>query len=333
MTSASIGNYEGPPPSDFHKILKVFSSKGNRASRLEIMRFLAKEAREEEKAKTYNEIIKHFRETLQETITVQAVRKHCEILKDMGVIKPTRSESHEPSSRGGDYIKFYFVVQKLIEILAILVAGMLGLDWQAAREIKEDLTRVFNSRQRPDQFRYGFYASGLSYLQAPAFDTLRNIAHNYIQLQKDIINSWSAAAEEFSTGYYYYYYPWFYPAASFANMASKAYRSIADYAISGLSISQNNFDASIDISKTYSRLADNNIDEFLRMALNYLKIFKPTARAPIPTEGGAAETTTTTIASIPSLDMGDDEEEYDLSELRKLIDELAEIKEIALSSA
>jgi hypothetical protein len=96
-------------------------------------------------------------------------------------------------------------------------------------------------------------------------------------------------------------------------------------------MAQNNFDAYIDMSKTYSKLVDNNINELSRMALNYYsKIFKPMPQASIPTEGGP-ETTTTTI---PPPDMEDGtEEEYDLSELRKLIDELKEIQQIALSSA
>jgi hypothetical protein len=326
----SIRNYDKLTRRDFRNIFKAFKDKDNRTRRLEIMRFLAQEAREEKAAKTYDQILDHMNIRLKAKITLQAVRKHCKILTDMGIIYQTRSKSHEPSSRGGDYIKFYLVVQNLIAILAILNAGMLGLDKEAAKRIKKGLTREFNANPN-NQFRYGIYASGLSYLQAPAFDTLRNIVHNYIQLQKDIVNSWSAVAEEFNTGYYYYYYPWFYPAASFANMASKAYRSIADYAISGLNIAQNNFDASIDMSKTYSKLVDDNITELSRMALNYSKIFKPMPRASISTEGGPE--TTSTITSIPPPDMEDDEEEYDLSELRKLIDELTEIKQIALSSA
>lgn len=326
----SIRNYDRLTPRDFHKIFKVFTGKGNKPSRLEILRFLAQKAIEEKTAQTYNDIVEHFNKILQEKITLQAVRKHCEILEDIGIIKQTRSESHQPSSRGGEYIKFYLVVEKYYEIIAILYAGLRGLDKKRAKRIKKAIAKEFEENPN-NQFKDGIYRQGLSYLQVPAFDTLRNVAHNYIQLQKDIVNSWSTVTEEFNTGYYYYYYPWFYPAASFANMASKAYGSIADYAISGLNIAQNNLDAYFDILKTYSKLVDSNTTEFLHMILNYSKIFKPMPRPSIPTEGGPE--ITTTITSIPPLDMEDeDEEEYDLSELRKLIDELTEIIEIALSS-
>ena len=101
------------------------------------------------------------------------------MLKDIGVIVQTRSKSYKLSSRGGDYIKFYFVAQNLIAILAILNAGMLGLDKEAAKRTKKGLTKEFNADPN-NQFEYAAYASGLVYLQAPAFDTLRNIAHNYI---------------------------------------------------------------------------------------------------------------------------------------------------------
>jgi DNA-binding transcriptional ArsR family regulator len=180
----------------FIKSLSI-CGKGNKATRLEIMRFLAKEAREEKNAKTYNQIVKHFKERLQEKITLQAVRKHCEILKDIGIIAPTRSKSHDPSSRGGDYISFYFVDQSLITIVAILAGGMTGLDREGTKRIRKDLNKEVKAIPSNIQYTSGIYAHGLllSYLQSPAFDTLRNIVHNYIQLQKDIVNSWPAAAE------------------------------------------------------------------------------------------------------------------------------------------
>jgi hypothetical protein len=336
----STDNYDEIKLADYRNIFKAFKDKDSKTIRLEIIRYLAQEAREKNAAKTYSDIVRNLKNRLKEKtrregeITLQAVRKHCEILKDIGIIAPTRSRSHDPSSRDGEYIAFYLVVQNLIAILTILSAGMLGLPKEAAKRIEGMLTKEFETNPKKDPFRhgiFGIYAHGLSYLQAPAFDTLRNIVYNYIQIQKDVINSWSGAAEEFNLGYYYYY-PWFYPAASLANMASKTYRSIADYAISGLNIAQNNFDAYIDMSKTYSKLVDNNINELSCMALNYYsKLFEPMPQASTSTKGGPK--TSATITSKPPPDMEDDEEDYDLSELRKLIDELTEIKQIALSSA
>lgn len=134
----SPDNYDEIKLADYRNIFKAFKDKDS-TIRLEIIRYLAQEAREENAAKTYNDIVTKLKNRLKEKtglegkITLQAVRKHCEILKEMGIIAPTRSKSHGSSSRGGDYIAFYLVVQNLIAILAILNAGMLGLDKEAAK--------------------------------------------------------------------------------------------------------------------------------------------------------------------------------------------------------
>jgi len=318
----STDNYDEIKLRDFRDILAAFSAKRDkkdRARRLEIMKYLAKEAREKKDAKRRTEIADQI------GVKEPAALEHCDVLHRIGAIRQTRSRSDkDPNAGPRELIRYYLVAQDLIEILAILSAGMLGLDREAAKRIKDTLTKEFNAN--PNKFKDGLYASGLYYLQAPAFDALRNIAHHYIQIQRDLVNSWPALAEVFNAGYYY---PWFYPAANFANMASKAYRSIADYAISVLNMAQNNFDAFLDVSKTYSELVDNNTNELSRMALNYSKSFKPMLGASISTEG-EVETTTTITSKPPD---SEDDEEYDLSELRKLIEELTEIQRIALSSA
>jgi hypothetical protein len=66
------------------------------------------------------------------------------------------------------------------------------------------------------------------------------------------------------------------------------------------------------------------------MALNYYsKLFEPMPQASTSTKGGP-EATPAITSILPDVEGG---EEYDLSELRKLIDELTEIQQIALSSA
>lgn len=162
-------------------------------------------------------------------------------------------------------------------------------------------------------------------MQIQILDAIRNIAHDYTELQKDLINRWYEVAAEFNSRHYYYYHPWFYP-VGFANLASRAHRSFADYAISGLNIAQNNFDAYIDMSKTYSELVADNINEMSRIILNSPKVFEPTPQPPI----SIARPETTNVRITVNLK---DDEEYDFSELRKLIGELTEILEIALSSA
>ena len=110
-------------------------------------------------------------------------------------------------------------------------------------------------------------------------------------------------------------------------MASNTYRSFADYAISGLNMAQNNFDAYIDMSKTYSGLVTDNISEMSQMALNYSKML-----GPIPlthTSNAVPRTISTTIPH----DVEEDDEEYNLPTLRKLKDELREVLRIAISSS
>jgi hypothetical protein len=118
--------------------------------------------------------------------------------------------------------------------------------------------------------------------------------------------------------YSYYNYSWFYP-PGFADMASKAYRSMADYVISGLNIAQNNFDAYIDMSKTYSGLIAYDVNEMFKIAVDSSKVFKPAFPAPILTRG----TETTTPITIANVENEDDESS--LYEWRKLRDEMTEI--------
>jgi hypothetical protein len=61
-------------------------------------------------------------------------------------------------------------------------------------------------------------------MQKQFLEATRDVAQSYTELQKDVVNWWSTVAESSVR-----YYPWLYP-TSFTNIASKAYRSIADYA-------------------------------------------------------------------------------------------------------
>ena len=307
----SIDNYDKLKPRDFGKIFKAFKDKDNK--RLEIVRFLAKEAREEKYAKKRSQIATHL------GVSEPAALEHCDVLKDIGIIRLIRSKSPgDPLAGPRELIKFYLVVENLIEILAILNAAMLGLDRQAAIKIKEAITKIFN--ESGSRFIGGIYGGSFLDMQGQILDAFRNIAHNYTQAQKDIINWWSASAEFNMRNYYY---PWFYP-AGFANMSSKANRSAADYAISGVNMAQNNFDAYIDMSKTYSGLVADNINELSQMVVNSLNMFELMPRALIQSKG--TETSTTTLPDV-------EDDGYDLSALSKLRDELTEILQIALSRA
>jgi hypothetical protein len=323
----SIDNYDKLTRGDFYHIFGVIKDRGNR--RLEIMRFLAREAKEEKSAKETTKIIENIRKDKEkENVTFQDAFDHCNKLKEIGVIHQTRSEKESTESRGPKEVnKYYIAVEGIIEILAILDAGILGLDSDGAEKIKRALTEIVNEKKDIDTiFKGGIYASILD-VQEQFLDAIRNIAQDYNQTQKDIINWWCEVAQS----HVKYYYSWFYP-RGFVDMASKAYRSMAEYAISGLNIAQNNFNAYIDMSKTYSGLVADNINEMSQLALiNSSKISQPALQPSILTTGAGTTITTTTAATL--LHDMEDNVKYDLSEWMKLIIDLAEIVQIALSSA
>jgi hypothetical protein len=98
---------------------------------------------------------------------------------------------------------------------------------------------------------------------------------------------------------------------------------MADYAIAGLNIVQNNFDTYVDMSKTYSRLIADNINEMSKIGVNS-SMFEPKSPASLLTNG--TETTSTTL---PNVEKKDDES--GLYGWRKLTDELTEIMSSCIS--
>lgn len=328
----SVDNYDNLIEEDFKKIKKTLIEE-----RIRILRFLALKATKEKDAKTNKEIADHIKCTYKIDYDTSAARKSCIMLREIGVIYQTRSKIDVPTASDVEYIKFYLVLENLIEIEAILTAAALGLPKRSAKRIKEAITRIFNRSKikfRNGEFKRFFEAAvnevkeiAVNYhdLQDQSLDVARNIAHSYTQVQKDSIKWWSALAE-FNMRYYY---PWFYPAI-FADMTSNAYRSFADYAISGLNMTQNNFDAYTDMSKTYSTLVANNINEMSQIAVNSSKMFEIMTPASILAE----EPKTIITATVHDAEEDDDNNnKYNLSELIKLRDEITEILEIALSSA
>lgn len=83
----SVDNYDTLTKDDLGRIKTAFEE-----GRIRIIRFLALRAREEKDAKTYEEIADHMKYSLQ------AARKHCKMLRDIGVIYQIRSKSQEPST-------------------------------------------------------------------------------------------------------------------------------------------------------------------------------------------------------------------------------------------
>jgi len=311
----SIENYDKLKPSDFVDIFNAFTDR--HSCRLKIMRFLAKEAKEKKYAKTRKQIASEL------DITEQAALEHLDALEDIDVIVQTRSKDDDNKERyqgPREVIKYYLNVKNLIDIISILNAAMLGLPKDAAKEIKESITKIFS--QSGGKFVDGIYGGKFLDMQQQILDAIRNIAHRYNEVQKDIVNWWCEVAQSNMRNYYSYYnYPWFYP-SGFADMASKAYRSMADYVISGLNIAQNNFDTYIDMSKTYFGLIAYDINEIFRIAVDSSKVFKPASPAPILTRG----TETTTPITISNMENEDDEP--GLYGWRKLRDELTEIVQI-----
>lgn len=236
------------------------------------------------------------------------------------VIRQTRS--HREGTGGPlDVIKYYLSIENIIEILAILNAGMLGLGNDGAKKIKRALTTIYNqSTQKPPSGP--FYSLDM---QKQILEAIRDIAQSYTGLQKEVVNWWWSTVAESSVSYY----PWLYP-TSFTNMASKAYRSMADYAILGLNMAQNNFDAYIDMSKIYSGLIADNINEMSEMAINSSRMFESHSRAPILSASSSRGIPLTRLADMD--DVGYDDVS-NLLEWIKLRDDLAKIVYIALNSA
>lgn len=315
----SIDNYDNLKPSDFATINDAFQDQHN--CRLRIMRFLARVAKEEKNAKTTKQIAKELNDISKpDGISEPAALKHLDPLKGIGVIVQTRSEDEDNKGRGPrEVIKYYLNVNNLIEIVAILNAGILGLPKNAAIKIKEAITDIFN--QNMNKFITGIYGGDKFIdMQEQILDTFRNIAHSYNEAQKGIVNWWCEITQS-NIRDYYSYYPWLYK-PGFANMTSQAYRSMTDYTISALNVAQNNFDAYIDMSKTYSGLIRDNISEISEMAENSSKVFEPVSVGPTVTSG---------LKTIPSTlpNMEDEDDESSLYEWRKLRDDLTEIVLIA----
>jgi hypothetical protein len=97
---------------------------------------------------------------------------------------------------------------------------------------------------------------------------------------------------------------------------------MTDYTISALNLAQNNFDAYIGMSKTYSGLIRDNINEISKMAVNSSKVFEPVSVGPMITSG---------VKTIPSTlpNMENEDDKSSLYEWRKLRDDLTEIVLIA----
>lgn len=306
----SIDDYDKFGMEDYSVILKAFTDVNNK--RLQIMRYLAKEAKDEQSAKERVEIANHIGVSVVDTL------EHCNALRNIGAIRQIRSERR--GDRGPkERIKYYLAIENLIEILALLNAGILGLPKDAAIKIKEVITDIFN--QNMNKFIAGIYGGNKFIdMQEQILDAFRNIAHSYNEAQKGIVNWWCEVTQS-NIRNYYSYYPWLYQ-PGFANMTSQAYRSMTDYTISALNVAQNNFDAYIDMSKTYSGLIRDNISEISKMAENSSKVFEPVSVGPMVTSG---------VKTIPYIlpNMENEDDESSLYEWRKLRDDLTEIVLIA----
>jgi hypothetical protein len=97
---------------------------------------------------------------------------------------------------------------------------------------------------------------------------------------------------------------------------------MADYVVSGVNIGQNYFNTCINMSKTYAGLIEDNINEISEMMVNSLRVFEPTAAAPMLTTGKEIISYTP-----PNMEYEDDESRF--NEWRKLRDDLTVILQIA----
>ena len=172
----SIDDYDKFTMEDYSVILKAFTDQNNK--RLQIMRYLAKEAKDEQSAKERVEIANRIGVSVVDTL------EHCNALRNIGAIRQIRSERR--GDRGPkERIKYYLAVEDLIEILSLLNAAMLGLDKNAAKRIKQAITKIFNRSRH--KIRYGIYSSILRCRNRSL--TLLQTSHTVTHRHKKILSN------------------------------------------------------------------------------------------------------------------------------------------------
>jgi len=179
--------------------------------------------------------------------------------------------------------------------------------WQQQREREEQkqhqaINRALdetkdNIRKTTDEARSQIprYTQSVNDYQEQTIQAAREIADNYLESQKEIINSlqsaWSPYAENlFRTN-------WMSPrniAELYANMVS----SFANNMIAATNLANNMIFANMEAFKTSIQQTKDNTKELSRMGVNTAKTFEQTSRDSITRQGGSGYDTTPSRVSV-----------------------------------
>jgi predicted transcriptional regulator len=322
-------------PEDIDKIYDALGYKERR----KIIRYLKEQgATQEENAKTRREIISYIGLSDQQTI------EHCDKLINIGVVFEIRGPNPPPEKWGGDVIKYYLVIKRLIEVLAIIVATILTLQKAPAEKINRSISRIFNdsnygqgTRTKPgtsyagtayDSSAYSAYIRALNDYQEQSLQTTKEIADNYIEVQKALIDffpkSWQGWWSSYiplytnrgnNTNEIFYDYYWFLP-KNIVNVYTNAANLYTDYLNSTARLAINNTLSNMEASKILMQQAGENAKQLSHMVVNTVKMFEPIYESSMPVKQ---------ITIPPQM-----ESAYDLTKLEELRHELGEILQLSV---
>ena len=319
----SLDNYSNLTPDDIDNIFEALGYDKRR----EILKFLALEATQPDKAKTRNEIASKIGVAQQQAID------HCDKLMSIGVILEILAK--DPNSKwGGNVKKYYLVNKQLIEILAIIVAIIFIHEQQqsSTQKVKESIIRIFEEAKNYIRNGTNNTARGSSYLmqmlgnyQERSLQATEEIATNSIEAQRALINSfrgwwwWMPPYNNMENmnddGMYYY---WF-PPQNMANTYANTTKLFTNYITSAAKLASVNALVYIGIANIFTKQAVDNAKQLSQIAVNAVKTFEPIARGSlVPTE----EITTSLYV----------ESAYNVAAMRKIRDEVLEILQLATNT-
>jgi predicted transcriptional regulator len=260
---SSSNNYYLESENEVDKILKALDN----ANRRRILKFLIHQGK-----KSRREIADEL------NVSLEAAVKHCDQLIDIGVISETGESNSE---RGGGYITKYYIVKEQLREVLRKIAKFLIPEQPEVIEVQQSVNRTLdkardNIRKATDEAIKDIphYTNIVKECQEQSLQAAGEITDNYIESQREIINSIQGAWKPYlgNTNGIYYYYPWFSP-QRMADVYSTMASSFTDYMTSAARIGFNNVIANMEASKISMRQARDNAKLLSKIGINPAKAF------------------------------------------------------------
>ena len=266
---------------EVNEIVKIFKALAN-SNRIKILKLL----RQGEKTR---------REIADEIgVALEAAVKHCDELKDIGVV----TETGRPNPERGGYITKYFLnIQGLKEVLR-KISVFFNFDQLQTIEAQQSVNRIMdkakdNVKMATDQARKQVpqYVQATKDYQEQNLQAAAEIADNYIESQRSIINSFQNSWMPYigNTNGMFYHYNWWFSPQNMANIYAKTIGSFTDYMTSAAKIAFNTTLANLEASKIYMGQIGDIAKQLSRMGVNAAKTFGIT---PMPLKGGRSVSST-----------------------------------------